>query len=341
MLSNRFNLLSAVVFLAVSAPTVSQAQASIGVRAQGLAGAFVGVADDATAVYWNPSGLATGSFVSFVLDYGQSELGPDGGALSAAPAGRQTAGIVAFSAPPVGFAYYRIVSFAAGPREPVVLGVSDREDVRRSVHALTTSTVGVALLQSVGNYLVVGATLKLMRGATADGVSTSFGADGALDDAEALPVHRETKGDVDLSAMSAIGHLRLGVVAHNLTTPSFALDAAATEVAELERQVRIGGGWGSGWPGISRVVVAVDADVTTRMTPDGGRRDLAAGAETWWMRQRLGVRAGVRRSTVGAARSVAAAGVSASVMPGMFIEGHVARGQQDERSWSIGARFTF
>jgi hypothetical protein len=341
MFSNRFNSLSMIVFLAVSTPAISEAQASIGVRAQGLAGAFVGVADDATAVYWNPSGLATGAFVSFVLDYGQSELGPDGGPLLAAPAGRQTAGIVAFSAPPVGFAYYRIVSFAAGPREPVVLGVSDREDVRRSVHALTTSTVGVALLQSVGQYLVVGATLKLMRGAAADGVSTAFGADEALDDAEALPVHRETKGDVDLSAMSAIGHLRLGVVAHNLTTPSFALADAATEVVELQRQVRIGGGWGSGWPGLSRVVVAVDADVTTRMTPDGDRRDLAAGTETWWMRQRLGVRAGVRRSTVGAARSVVAAGVSASVMPGMFLEGHVARGQQDERSWSVGARFTF
>ena len=31
----------------------------VGIRALGMAGAFVGVADDATAVFWNPAGLAT------------------------------------------------------------------------------------------------------------------------------------------------------------------------------------------------------------------------------------------------------------------------------------------
>ena len=40
----------------------------LGVRAQGMAGAFVAVADDATAVYWNPAGLGTGDFVSLVLE---------------------------------------------------------------------------------------------------------------------------------------------------------------------------------------------------------------------------------------------------------------------------------
>ena len=34
---------------------------STGERALGMAGAFVGVADDATATYWNPSGLASGA----------------------------------------------------------------------------------------------------------------------------------------------------------------------------------------------------------------------------------------------------------------------------------------
>ena len=35
---------------------------STGTRAAGMAGAFVAVADDATAVYWNPAGVATGSY---------------------------------------------------------------------------------------------------------------------------------------------------------------------------------------------------------------------------------------------------------------------------------------
>ena len=32
--------------------------AGVGVRAMGMGGAFVGVADDFTAMYWNPAGLA-------------------------------------------------------------------------------------------------------------------------------------------------------------------------------------------------------------------------------------------------------------------------------------------
>ena len=35
-----------------------------------MAEAFVAVADDATAIYWNPAGMATGAILSFVLDYG-------------------------------------------------------------------------------------------------------------------------------------------------------------------------------------------------------------------------------------------------------------------------------
>ena len=33
-----------------------------------MAGAFVAVADDASAAYWNPAGFAAGSFFSLVID---------------------------------------------------------------------------------------------------------------------------------------------------------------------------------------------------------------------------------------------------------------------------------
>ncbi|MDO8680597.1 MAG: conjugal transfer protein TraF [Acidobacteriota bacterium] len=304
-----------------------------------MAGAFVGVADDASAVYWNPAGLASGAYASFVFDFGRQEQVPDGRARSGA--WRQTGRILALSVPPVGLAYYRVGVYASDPAEPAVLGVPGREEVRSSVHALTTSTVGVALLQSLNEYVVVGTTLKLVRGHAAAGFAKTADAADALSAAGELRSDAETKGDLDAGVMIAVNRMRLGLVARNLTTPSFKLDAAAGEAVEVERQVRVGGAWGSGWPGMSRVIVAVDADLTARAAPSGDRRDLAGGVETWWKTRRLGVRAGVRRSMIGESRSVVAAGVSAGVTASIFLEAHVARGQQDERAWSVGARFGF
>jgi hypothetical protein len=130
-------------------------------------------------------------------------------------------------------------------------------------------------------------------------------------------------------------------VARNLTTPTFKVAPAEFGEVELDREVRVGGAWGSGWPGLARVVVAIDGDLTSRVTPLGERRDVAAGVETWWRNQRLGLRGGVRRSTMGDAREAFAAGVSAGLTPGMLVEAHVVRGRASERAWSIGARMTF
>lgn len=304
-----------------------------------MAGAFVGVADDASAVYWNPAGLASGAFASFVLDFGQGDQVPDG--LAQSGASRQTGRILALSVPPVGLAYYRQGVYASGPAEPAVLGVAGREEVRTSVHALTTSTVGVALLHSLNDYVVVGTTLKLVRGRAAAGFAKTADAGDALDAAGELPGDSETKGDIDTGVMIAVNRIRLGLVARNLTTPSFKLNTAGGEPVELEREARVGAAWGSGWPGMSRVVVAVDADLTARAAPSGDRRDLAGGVETWWKTRRIGVRAGVRRSMIGDSRSVVAAGVSAGVTASIFLEAHVASGRQDERAWSLGARFGF
>jgi hypothetical protein len=59
------------------------------------------------------------------------------------------------------------------------------------------------------------------------------------------------------------------------------------------------------------------------------------------MNQRLGLRGGARRSTIGDARAAVAAGISAGLLPGMWLEAHVVRGQHEERSWSVGARVMF
>jgi hypothetical protein len=295
---------------------VSPANAQVGTRASGMAGAYVGVADDATAVYWNPAGVATGALVSVVIGGGGQSI-VRGGQLEKPQ--QDTAAVVAISATAVGLAYYRLGTYGRSASDPAVSSPSSREEVRRSVQGISTSTVGVSLVQSLGQFVVVGVTPKYMNG-------SSDGASGHAFDADA-------------GVMVAINHIRLGLVARNLTTPSFTV-GGGEEVA-LDREVRIGGAWGSGWTGVSRVIASVDGDLMSRPTPSGDRRDVAAGVETWWMGQRLGVRGGARRSTIGDARTAFAAGISAGLSPGMLLEAHVVRGHAAEHSWSVGARMLF
>ena len=76
-----------------------------------MAEAFVAVADDATSIYWNPAGMATGAFLSFVLDYGAGDADPD----PPASAGQQSATFIGFTLPPLGLGYYRLHQVTATP----------------------------------------------------------------------------------------------------------------------------------------------------------------------------------------------------------------------------------
>jgi hypothetical protein len=191
-------------------------------------------------------------------------------------------------------------------------------------------------------HIVVGVTPKVVRGSAARGVTTDARAADALHSAAALEGVSSTKFDVDAGVMIAVRRFRLGLVARNLATPEFEVDGGdALGAIELAREVRAGAAWGSTWPGHTRLIVAADADLAARVTPFGDRRDVAVGIETWWMAQRLGVRGGARRSTIGDSRAAITGGVSYAARPGMFVEGHVVRGASSERGWSLGARVGF
>ncbi|MGH9221047.1 MAG: conjugal transfer protein TraF [Vicinamibacterales bacterium] len=224
------------------------------------------------------------------------------------------------------------------------------------MQALTTSTVGVSLLHSLTDHIVVGATPKLVRGSAARGLFGAVSAEDALEAAADLDGDEDTTFDIDAAVMLAVEQIRIGLVARNLTTPAFAMASASAKATadrtagepgeeggeiEMAREVRAGFAWGSGWPGNSRVTLSVDADLTERVTPFGDRRDVAVGVETWWRDRRLSLRGGVRRSTTGEARGAVTGGASYAVRQSMFVEGHAAAGERSERGWSLGIRMGF
>src|SRR2546425_9689270 len=112
-------LVSLVSFVVVSAPITARAQRyeDIGVRAQGMAGAFVAVADDATALWWNPAGLATGAYFSAVVEYNRG-----GDPLRT--------GATGFSAafPALALGYYRLPLSQIGPVGSTESGPASRQD---------------------------------------------------------------------------------------------------------------------------------------------------------------------------------------------------------------------
>jgi hypothetical protein len=125
-------------------PTLAAAQgfdAGIGARAGGMGGAFVAVADDATGVYWNPAGLATGA--TFDLQVAK---------------GRESGLFIGAALPVLGMAYYRAHTVVAG---------LDRENGGSGgvpPGRLETSNYGVTVVQTIVNGLVIGTTTRLVRG---------------------------------------------------------------------------------------------------------------------------------------------------------------------------------
>jgi hypothetical protein len=195
-------------------------------------------------------------------------------------------------------------------------------------------------LQSLGNFLTVGATVKLVRGSVGSEIVPADTWDAALDQADTLMTENSTTGDVDVGVMATVGRARAGFLLRNLTAPDFE-DPLGGDI-ELPRHARLGAAWGDRWPGTARTIVAVDADLTRVPHADGDRRDLAAGVERWTLQQqRLGLRAGVRASTVGDARPVVSVGGSYAIRSGTFVDGYVARGAGDATAWGIAARLSY
>jgi F plasmid transfer operon, TraF, protein len=325
---------------ALMAPMAARAQGleTLGTRAAAL-GAFVAVADDASAVAWNPAGLVTGPIFNIMLDFGRATDQPADPPAAGSDAARLATTLIAMGSTPVGLGYYRLTTTTAGVATPAVVGTPDRQDSQVVVRTLVTSHLGATVQQSVGAYLTLGAMVKLVRGNVAGATRIVSSWDDALDAADRLESTGTSRGDVDLGAMVALGRLRGGIVVRNVTEPTFGEDQGTP--VRLERHARAGLAWGDRWPGVAQTIVAVDVDLTDVPSVKGERRDVAGGVERWSRGHKVGVRGGVRASAFGDARPIVSGGASYAVRSGMYADVYFARGRGDERAWGVAARLSY
>ena len=315
-------------------PANAQIYEIVGIRAQGMGGAFVAVADDATATWWNPAGLATGAYFSSVIERGRTtepaEAKPGG------PAWRGETSAYAVVFPALGLSYYRLRISEIAPAASNGDAAPDRQDqgtIGTGLRSWTTSQFGMSVGQSLGNHLVIASTLKLVRGGLA--LSSGSPAGDPLDAAADLDVSMETEADLDLGAMASFGRTRLGLAMKHARQPAFGEGANRLV---LRRQVRAG----VAFVARGTVTVAVDADLSKTPTAFGDARHVAAGAEAWLLRRRIGLRGGVSVNTVAETSASTSTGLSLAVRPSTFVDAALTVGSDRSREgWNLGLRVTF
>ena len=308
---------------------------AVGSRALGMGGAFVALADDSSATWWNPAGLAAGPFLDLALGWSSADIKDE------RPARRERATWFAVGTPPFGFSYYRLRIIDIGVLDPTEQDSAGREDRRAAVPvwSLSASQVGATLVQTLISGVHAGTTLKYVRAAGLGGEVTGPEAASAselLDRASELG-GGETRGtfDLDVGILGVRGPVRVGGVVRNLREAEFG-------GVRLPRQVRVGAAFDAAEANGAPFRVAVDADVRTYETSYGDRRVVAIGGEGWPAGHRVAIRAGARFNMVGAEERAVTAGASLAIRAGMYVDGYLVHGgARDESGWGIAARASF
>jgi hypothetical protein len=307
---------------------------AVGSRALGMGGAFVAVASDSSATWWNPAGLAEGPFVDLALARVATER------TEAAPPVRDRASWFAISAPMLGFSYYRLRLTDIRPFDPTGGAAGDREDraAGLAVRSTSVSQLGPTFVQTLLPGVHVGTTLKYVRGTVRlAGGSPSLPASDLLDQGEALEGgEAEGRFDLDIGVLATAGVVRLGAVVKNIREPRFGRGL------QVPRQVRLGAALDFERTAGLPLVIAIDGDAASYETTWGERQVIAVGVERWLFTRRLGIRGGARFNRAGAEERSATAGISVAARSGMYLEGHVVRGgTPEERGWGAAMRVSF
>jgi hypothetical protein len=325
---------AAGALLGCAAGSAAQSFDPVGTRAAGMAGAFVAVADDASAAYWNPAGFASGNFFSIVLDRTTSKSDP-----TLSEGARKTTGFLfAMGMPALGLSYYQIRSASVSNAAPGGLkagtaGADEADEVRLAT--LVTHHTGATLLQSIGAGITVGTTLKLVRGVVSSTVVPDGPRDTLLAEATELGGKGSSRFDADIGVMKAGSLFKAGLTIRNVTNPEFAARDGSS--VRVRRQARAGVALVplEGW--------VVDADLDLTSTPDvfGPVRNFALGTEGRLWRKAF-VRGGLRKNTRGSSETAVAAGASYMVVNSFLIDAQVTGGDaRANRGWGVSARFVY
>jgi hypothetical protein len=300
-----------------------------------MGGAFVGVATDSSATWWNPAGIAAGPFLDVSISRNITRSGGD-----AAPAWRTRLSAFSLATPPAGVSYYRFRLTDVASPGTTATGEGGRQGTGTGVvvRSIPASQLGVTFAHSLISGIHVGTTLKYVRAAvmTAAGDGT---ADQLLDAGDDLD-GGDSGGafDLDLGVMAVTGPFRAGAVARNVRRAGFGDEVDV----HLPRQVRVGAAFDGEAVGAVPLTIAVDADLQRYEGPGGDRRVVALGAEHWLVARRVAVRGGARFNTVGAEERAVTGGGSVAVRSGLFVDAHVVYGgAADERGWGFAARVSF
>jgi hypothetical protein len=333
-------LMAAAVVVVCASPSAAQMYELVGTRAQGMGGAFVAVADDATATWWNPAGLASGAIFSFVWDLAEN-LAPVNPPATGPAWLADTQGF-ALTTPALGFSYYRLRMSEMRPLSSNGAGTSTRQDEGATGIDLRTFALnqfGATFGQSLGGNVVLGTTLKLVRAGRALALGpVPPSARDLLDEAGELDLPMETEADLDLGAMVMLSpQVRVGVSVKHIREPDLGEGETRTV---LERQARVGVAVMGGGRSAS-LTTAADFDLTTLDTVLGEVRHIGAGAEAWLLNRLIGLRGGFSANTAGEGGTAWSVGASAGTA-GFFFDGFMTLGSDATRDgWGISARLGF
>jgi hypothetical protein len=314
-----------VVTLVSVGPLAGRASAqpfeSAGVRALGMGGAFVAVADDATATHWNPAGLVTGGPAGMTLSWVRARSGPPDSAVRPG-AWKSSGSLTSLGTWPLGLSYG---TFS-------LTRVDDVTGTDAAIRSLRTSQFGVTILQSVVDGIVVGSTLRYMRGDVVSIATSDRTIGAALNAADDVDGDRSGAFDLDVSLMMDMRRVRLGATWKNLRTPTFG-EGEEIEIT-IPRQTRIG----LAVLPVDGLTLAVDLDLETVDLLGDPRRMAAIGGEAR-LAPRLAVRSGVRWSVAGARRLVGSGGASVALRPGLWLDGHYTQGERaEDREFGVAFR---